>query len=94
MSRTILKTLESLFANIPGMYIVYPVTPADAKGLLASSIRDNNPVMYLESQLLYGIKGTVPEGEHLVPLGVADVKRAGNDITIVVWGVSLWRRLL
>ena len=76
------------------MYIVYPVTPADAKGLLASSIRDNNPVMYLESQLLYGIKGTVPEGEHLVPLGVADVKRAGNDITIVVWGVSLWRRLL
>ncbi len=51
MSRTILKTLESLFANIPGMYIVYPVTPADAKGLLASSIRDNNPVMYLESVL-------------------------------------------
>ena len=83
------QTLESLFANIPGMYIVYPTTPSDAKGLLASSIRDNNPIMYLESQLLYGIKGPVPEGEHLVPLGVSDIKRPGNDITLVAWGPAV-----
>ena len=63
------QTLESVFAHIPGLYVVYPSTPAEAKGLLKSSIRDNNPVMYVESQLLYGMKGLVPEGEFLVPLG-------------------------
>ena len=59
------QTLESVFAHIPGMYVVYPSSPAEAKGLLKSSIRDNNPVMYVESQLLYGMKGLVPEDDEL-----------------------------
>jgi pyruvate/2-oxoglutarate/acetoin dehydrogenase E1 component len=80
------QTLESMFCHIPGLYVVYPATPADAKGMLKSAIRDNNPVMFVESQALYGMKGLVPEGEYLVPLGVADVKRAGTDITLVAWG--------
>ena len=80
------QTLESIFCHIPGLYVIYPSTPADAKGLLKSAIRDNNPVLFIESQLLYGMKGPVPEGEHLVPLGVADVKREGCDITFVSWG--------
>ena len=80
------QTLESIFCHIPGLYVVYPSTPADAKGLLKSAIRDNNPVLFVESQLLYGMKGPVPEGEYLVPLGVADVKREGGDITFVSLG--------
>jgi len=83
------QTLESIFAHVPGLYVVYPSTPADAKGLLKSSIRDNNPVMYVESQLLYGVKGPVPDGDHLTPLGKADVKRAGKDITLVAWGPAV-----
>ena len=83
------QTLESSVANIPGLYIAYPATPYDAKGMMKSAIRDNNPVLFLESQLLYGVKGVVPEQEYLVPLGVADVKRAGNDITIVGWGPAI-----
>ena len=83
------QTLESSVANIPGLYIVYPSTPYDAKGMMKSAIRDNNPVLFLESQLLYGAKGVVPEEEYLVPLGVADVKRAGNDITLVGWGPAI-----
>jgi pyruvate dehydrogenase E1 component beta subunit len=75
-----------MFCHIPGLYVVYPATPADAKGMLKSAIRDNNPVLFVESQALYGMKGLVPEGEYLVPLGVADVKRAGTDITLVAWG--------
>jgi 2-oxoisovalerate dehydrogenase E1 component len=80
------QTLESMFCHIPGLYVVYPATPADAKGMLKSAIRDNNPILFVESQALYGMKGLVPEGEYLVPLGVADVKRAGTDITLVAWG--------
>jgi 2-oxoisovalerate dehydrogenase E1 component len=83
------QTLESVFAHIPGMYVVYPSTPHDAKGLLKSAIRDNNPVMYVESQLLYAMKGPVPEGDCLVPIGVADVKREGSDITLVSWGPAV-----
>ena len=83
------QTLESSVANIPGIYIVYPATPYDAKGLLKSAIRDNNPVLFLESQLLYGEKGVVPVGEYLIPLGIADVKRAGSDITLVAWGPAV-----
>lgn len=83
------QTLESMFAHIPGLYVVYPSTPHDAKGLLKSAIRDNNPIMFVESQLLYGIKGIVPEGEYLIPLGVADVKRAGSDVTLVAWGPAV-----
>jgi len=83
------QTLESVFAHIPGLYVVYPATPYDAKGMLKSAIRDNNPVMFVESQLLYNFKGPVPEEEYLVPLGVAEVKREGSDITLVVWGPAL-----
>jgi 2-oxoisovalerate dehydrogenase E1 component len=83
------QTLESSVANIPGMYVAYPATPYDARGMLKSAIRDNNPVLFLESQLLYGVKGVVPEEEYLVPLGVADVKRAGTDITLVGWGPAI-----
>jgi 2-oxoisovalerate dehydrogenase E1 component len=80
------QSLESVFSHIPGLYIVYPATPSDAKGLLKTAIRDNNPVLFLESQRLYGTKGVVPEGEHLVPFGAADVTREGGDVTIVAWG--------
>jgi 2-oxoisovalerate dehydrogenase E1 component len=80
------QTLESMFCHIPGLYVVYPATPADAKGMLKAAIRDNNPVLFVESQALYGMKGPVPEGEYVVPLGVADIKRAGDDITLVTWG--------
>ena len=80
------QTLESMFCHIPGLYVVYPATPYDAKGMLKSAIRDNNPILFVESQALYGMKGPVPEGEYLVPLGVADIKRAGTDITLVAWG--------
>ena len=80
------QTLESMFCHIPGLYVVYPATPYDAKGMLKSAIRDNNPILFVESQGLYGMKGPVPEGEYLVPLGVADVKREGSDITLVAWG--------
>jgi len=83
------QTLESVFAHIPGLYVVYPSTPYDAKGLLKSSIRDNNPVLFVESQLLYGVKGPVPETDYLVPLGVADIKREGTDITFVAWGPAV-----
>ena len=83
------QTLESVFAHIPGLYVVYPATPYDAKGLLKAAIRDNNPVMFVESQLLYGLKGNVPAEDYLVPLGAADVKRAGQDLTIVAWGPAV-----
>ena len=80
------QTLESIFCHIPGMYVVYPATPYDAKGMLKSAIRDNNPVLFAESQALYSMKGPVPEGDYIVPLGVADIKREGGDITLVAWG--------
>ncbi|MCA1809321.1 MAG: alpha-ketoacid dehydrogenase subunit beta, partial [Lentisphaerae bacterium] len=83
------QTLESVFAHIPGIYVVYPATPRDAKGMLISAIRDNNPVMFVESQLLYALKGPVPEGDYQVPLGQAEVKRAGDRLTIVAWGPAL-----
>ncbi|MDE3194107.1 MAG: alpha-ketoacid dehydrogenase subunit beta [Chloroflexota bacterium] len=79
------KSLEAWFTHVPGLKVVMPATPADAKGLLTASIRDDDPVMFIEHKLLYRTKGQVPEGEHLVPLGVADVKRRGKDLTIVSW---------
>jgi pyruvate dehydrogenase E1 component beta subunit len=79
------KSLEAWFAHVAGLKVVMPSTPADAKGLLAASIRDDDPVIFLEHKLLYRTKGQVPAGEHLVPLGKADVKRAGTDLTIVSW---------
>jgi pyruvate dehydrogenase E1 component subunit beta len=74
---------ESWLAHIPGLKVVAPATPADAKGLLKSAIRDNNPVIVLEGEMLYNLKGDVPEGEHLVPIGRAEVKREGSDVTLV-----------
>jgi pyruvate dehydrogenase E1 component beta subunit len=74
---------ESWLAHIPGLKVVAPATPADAKGLLKSAIRDNNPVIVLEGEMLYNLKGEVPEGEHLVPIGRAEVKREGSDVTLV-----------
>lgn len=84
------QTLESMFAHIPGLYVCYPATPADAKGMLKTAIRDNNPVLFIESQLLYNMKGDVPEGEYTIPFGKADIKRAGSDVTIVTWGPALF----
>ena len=78
------QALEAMYANFPGLKVVMPSTAADAKGLLKSSIRDNNPVMFLEQETMYGLKGEVPEAEDFtIPLGVADIKREGSDCTIV-----------
>jgi pyruvate dehydrogenase E1 component beta subunit len=79
------QALQSLYAHFPGLKVVAPSTPADGKGLLKASIRDDNPVLFLESEMSYGIKGEVPEGEHIVPLGLADIKRVGKDVTIVTY---------
>ncbi len=79
------KSLEAWFTHVAGLKVVMPSTPADAKGLLAAAIRDDDPVIFIEHKLLYRTKGEVPTGEHLVPLGSADVKRPGRDLTIVSW---------
>lgn len=77
------QNFESLFANVPGLKVVCPATPADAKGLLKTAIRDDNPVVFCEHKMLYVIRGEVSEGENLIPFGVADIKRRGKDVTIV-----------
>ena len=77
------QSFESWVANVPGLKVVMPATPADAKGLLKSSIRDGNPVIFIEGEMLYNNKGEVPDGEYTIPLGVADIKRPGTDVTIV-----------
>jgi len=79
------KSLEAWFTHVAGLKVVMPATPADAKGLLTAAIRDDDPVMFIEHKLLYRTKGPVPAGEHVVPLGVAEVKRPGKDLTIVTW---------
>lgn len=80
------QSLESYFMHCPGIYVVAPATPSDAKGLLKASIRDNNPVVFLEHELLYNSKGEVPsDGEHLVPLGKAAISRHGTDVTIIAY---------
>lgn len=80
------QALEVWYAHAPGMKVVTPATPADAKGLLKAAIRDNDPVAFMEGELLYNLRGEVPEGEHIVPLGVADLKREGGDVSIVTHG--------
>ncbi len=80
------QSFEAFYAHVPGLKVITPSNPADAKGLLKSAIRDNDPVVFLESEQMYGDKGEVPEGEYLIPIGVADVKRKGRDITIVSFG--------
>jgi pyruvate dehydrogenase E1 component beta subunit len=77
------QAFESWYAHIPGLKVVMPATPADAKGLLKAAIRDDNPVVFIEGEMLYNIKGEVPEGDWVTPLGVADIKRAGKDVTII-----------
>ncbi len=80
------QAFENWYANCPGLKVVVPSNPADAKGLLKTSIRDNDPVIFMESEQMYGDKGMVPDGEYLIPIGVADVKRIGRDVTIVSFG--------
>lgn len=77
------QAFESWYAHIPGLKVVMPATPADAKGLLKSAIRDDNPVIFIEGEMLYNQKGEVPDGEFIIPLGKADVKRPGKDVTII-----------
>ncbi len=77
------QSLEMWYVHTPGLVVVQPSTPADAKGLLKSAIRDENPVVFIEHKLLFNTKGSVPDGEYTVPLGIADVKRPGTDVTLV-----------
>ncbi len=83
------QCVDHMIVNIPGLIVVSTVIPKDAKGLLKSSIRNNNPVMFLESELLYGYEGEVPDEEYLIPLGKGDIKRKGKDITLVTWNKML-----
>jgi pyruvate dehydrogenase E1 component beta subunit len=80
------QSFENWFANTPGLKVIVPSNPYDAKGLLKSAIRDDDPVIFMESEQMYGDKGEVPEGEYLIPIGVADIKREGTDVTIVSFG--------
>jgi pyruvate dehydrogenase E1 component beta subunit len=80
------QNFENWFANTPGLKVVVPSNPYDAKGLLKSCIRDNDPVIFMESELMYGDKGQVPEEEYLIPIGQANIVREGNDVTIVSFG--------
>lgn len=81
--------VEALYGNLPGLLVVAPSNPYDAKGLLKTAIRNNNPVLFLESELDYGLKGEVPEEEYLIPLGHARVAREGKDVTLISWGRML-----
>ena len=80
------QAFENWFANTPGLKVIVPSTVYDAKGLLKSAIRDNDPVIFMESEQMYGDKGEVPDGEYIIPIGVADIKREGTDVTIVSFG--------
>ena len=80
------NAFDNWYANTPGLKVIVPSNPADAKGLLKSAIRDNDPVIFMESEQMYGMKGEVPDSEYLIPIGVADVKRKGTDVTIVSFG--------
>ena len=83
------QSLEAWFSHVPGLKVIAPATPHDAKGLLNSAVRDGNPVIFIEAQLLYATKGEVEEGEYTVPIGVADLKRTGRDVTIVAYSKML-----
>ncbi|MCY0899801.1 MAG: alpha-ketoacid dehydrogenase subunit beta [Firmicutes bacterium] len=87
------QSLEALWTHFPGLYVVMPSTPFDAKGLLKAAIRDNNPVMFIEHKLLYGVKGPVPEGDYVIPLGVADIKREGSDVTVITYSRMVQKAL-
>jgi pyruvate dehydrogenase E1 component beta subunit len=83
------QAFESYYAHIPGLVVVLPSTPKDAKGLLKSAIRDDNPVIFMENEILYNFKGEVPDEEYHIPLGLGEVKREGGDVTIVAWSRSV-----
>lgn len=80
------QSFDVMYGHIPGLKVINPSNPYDAKGLLKAAIRDNNPVVFLESEQMYGDKGEIPEGEYLLPVGVADIKKTGNDVTIISYG--------
>ena len=80
------QSFEAFYAHVPGLKVVTPSNPYDAKGLLKAAIRDNDPVVFLESERMYGDKGEIPEGEYIIPIGVADIARKGKDITFVSFG--------
>jgi 2-oxoisovalerate dehydrogenase E1 component len=87
------QSLEALWTHFPGIYVVMPSTPYDAKGLLKAAIRDDNPVMFIEHKMLYGVQGYVPEEEYVIPFGVADVKREGSDVTVITYSRMVHRAL-
>jgi pyruvate dehydrogenase E1 component beta subunit len=87
------NSFENFYAYTPGLIVVAPATPYDMKGLLKSSIRDDNPVVFFESELTYGKRGPVPEGEYLIPIGKAEVKREGSDVTLITWSKNLFLTL-
>jgi len=87
------QSLEGLWTHFPGIYVVMPSTPYDAKGLLKAAIRDDNPVMFIEHKMLYGLEGYVPDEDYIIPFGVADVKREGSDVTIVTYSRMVHRSL-
>jgi pyruvate dehydrogenase E1 component beta subunit len=84
------QVVEGLYAYVPGLKVIAPATPQDAKGLLKSAIRDDNPIVFIESEVLYGKKGPVPDEEYTIPLGKGDVKREGKDVTVVAWSKMLY----
>jgi pyruvate/2-oxoglutarate/acetoin dehydrogenase E1 component len=87
------QSLEALWTHFPGIYVVMPSTPYDVKGLLKAAIRDDNPVMFIEHKMIYGIKGHVPDEDYIIPFGVADVKRDGTDATVVTYSRMVHRAL-
>jgi pyruvate dehydrogenase E1 component beta subunit len=85
------QALESWFVHVPGLVVAMPSTPKDAKGMLKAAIRDDNPVIFMENEVLYNLKGEVPEEEYHIPLGLGEVKRTGKDVTLVAWSRSVLR---
>lgn len=83
------QSLESYYVHIPGLKVVMPATAYDAKGLLKSAIRDPNPIVFIESEAMYSVKGQVPEEEYLIPIGLADVKRTGTDVSLICWSKTV-----
>ena len=88
------QSLEVWFAHIPGLKVIHPSTPYDAKGLLKAAIRDDNPVIFLEHKFLYSFRGQVPEGDYTLPIGKCEVKRQGQDVTVVASGAMVWHAML
>jgi pyruvate/2-oxoglutarate/acetoin dehydrogenase E1 component len=87
------QSLEVWYAHIPGLKVVHPSTPYDAKGLMKAAIRDDNPVIFLEHKFLYSFRGLVPDGDYVLPLSRCDVKRAGTDVTVVASGYMVWHAM-